>query len=51
MSWFNRKPRLKDPIKAVHHRRGPASMKVLEDAKKSRLSEQPKEVKDPKTTK
>jgi hypothetical protein len=51
MSWFNRKPRLKEPVKVARYRRGPSSMRVLEEAKKSRPSEQPVEVKDPNTTK
>jgi len=36
MSWFNRKPRLKEPPKHIpHHRRSPVSEKMLEKAKLS----------------
>jgi hypothetical protein len=35
MSWFNRKPRVKEPIKATTpHRTSPVSEKILEEAKK-----------------
>ena len=35
MSWFKRRPRLKEPSKPVtHHRSSPISEKLLEEAKK-----------------
>ena len=35
MSWFKRKPRIKEPIKlATHHRTSPITEKMLEEAKK-----------------
>ena len=51
MSWFNRKAKLKKPVKVSRYRSGPSSTRLLEEAKKSRPSGQPAEVKDPKTTK
>lgn len=35
MSWFKRKPRLKEPVKHLpHHRTSPATEKMAEEAKK-----------------
>jgi hypothetical protein len=35
MSWFKRKPRIKEPVKHLpHHRTSPASEKMLDEAKK-----------------
>jgi|LauGreDrversion4_2_1035121.scaffolds.fasta_scaffold491234_3 hypothetical protein len=51
MSWFNRKSRLKKPVKVSRYRSGPVSTGVLEEANNSRPSEQLKEVKDSKTSK
>jgi hypothetical protein len=35
MSWFKRKPRIKEPAKHLpHHRTSPASEKMLDEAKK-----------------
>lgn len=36
MSWFKRKPRIKEPAKHLpHHRTSPASEKMLDKAKKT----------------
>lgn len=36
MSWFKRKPRIKEPQRhIVHHRRSPITEQMLEEAKKS----------------
>jgi hypothetical protein len=51
MSWFNRKAKLKKPVKVTRYRSGPSPSRVLEEANNSHPSEQLKEVKDPKTIK
>lgn len=36
MSWFKRSPRIKEPQRHIpHHRRGPISQKMLEEAKQT----------------
>jgi hypothetical protein len=35
MSWFNRRPRVKEPPKHTPHRTSPIAEKVLKEAKKS----------------
>jgi hypothetical protein len=36
MSWFNRRPRTKEPQKHIpHHRRSPVAEKMLKEAKQS----------------
>ena len=36
MSWFNRRPRVKEPLKSVPHRSSPIAEKLLKEAKKTR---------------
>lgn len=48
MSWFKRKPRLKEPSKpAIPHRTSPVAEKMLDDAKKRG----PNNLKSPKVMK
>ena len=51
MSWFNRKPRIKEPVKLPRHRRGPATEKILEESKKLGSSKYNEDNKEPKSTK
>jgi hypothetical protein len=51
MSWFNRRPKIKEPVRIVHRRRGPATEKILEEAKKLGPSKNSQGNKDPNTTK
>lgn len=47
MSWFKRKPRIKEPAKHLpHHRTSPASEKMAEEAKKLGPSKKSSEKKD-----
>lgn len=40
MSWYKRKPRLKEPPKHLpHHRHSPISDKILEEVKKQQAPE------------
>jgi hypothetical protein len=51
MSWYNRRPRIKESVKIPHHRRGPLSDKILEEAKKAGPSKHNEDNKEPKSTK
>jgi hypothetical protein len=51
MSWYNRRPRIKEPPKVAHHRRGPISDKILEESKKLSPSKYNEDNKEPKSTK
>lgn len=51
MSWFNRRPRIKEPVRPAHHRRGPATEKILEEAKKLGPTKYNEDNKEPKSTK
>jgi len=43
MSWFKRKPRLKEPLKHVpHHRTSPVTDRLMEEAKKTGLPKKDK---------
>lgn len=47
MSWFKRKPRIKEPIKHTPpHRSSPASKKMLDEAKKTGPDRDPPKKKD-----
>ena len=44
MSWYNRKPRIKEPPKQIPHHTSPATERMMEEAKKS-IREKPKKTK------
>lgn len=52
MSWYNRKPRLKEPPKHLpHHWTSPIAYKMMEEAKKTGPSKTTDDKTDPKSTK
>ena len=45
MSWYNRKPRIKEPPKQVPHHKSPMSEKVMKEAKEKTKPTESKKIK------
>jgi hypothetical protein len=44
MSWYNRRPRIKEPPKQTPHHTSPTTERIVEESKKS-IKEKPKKTK------
>jgi hypothetical protein len=45
MSWYNRKPRIKEPPKQLPHHHSPMAEKALKEAKQKYSTDKPKKTK------